>query len=40
MQFKKDNYNEEYLRELGLNEWQVKAVLYVKEKGKITNKEF
>lgn len=26
--------------EFGLNERQVKAVLYVKEKGKITNKAF
>ena len=33
-------FNEEYLRKLGLNERQVKAVLYVKEKGRITNGEF
>jgi len=38
--FRKDIYNEEYLRELRLNERQVKAVIYVKEKGKITNKEY
>jgi len=38
--FKKDIYTEEYLRNLGLNERQVKAVIYVKEKGKITNKEY
>ncbi len=38
--FYKDIYNEEYLRNLGLNERQIKAVLYVKEKGKITNKEY
>ena len=31
---------EEYLHNLGLNEWQMKAVMYVKEKGKITNKEY
>ncbi len=38
--FRKDIYTEEYLRELGLNERQIKAVMYVKEKGKITNKEY
>ncbi len=38
--FRKDRYNEQSLRELGLNERQIKAVLYVKEKGKITNKEY
>lgn len=37
--FRKDIYTEEYLRNLGLNERQIKAVMYVKEKGKITNKE-
>jgi ATP-dependent DNA helicase RecG len=38
--FRKDVYTEEYLRDLGLNERQIKAVMYVKEKGKITNKEY
>ena len=38
--FRKDTYNEQSLKELGLNDRQVKAVLYVKEKGKITNKEY
>ncbi len=38
--FRKDIYNEKYLRDIGLNERQIKAVLYVKEKGKITNKEY
>ena len=38
--FYKDIYNEEHLRKLGLNERQIKAVLYVKEKGKITNREY
>jgi len=33
--FRKDIYTEEYLRSLGLNERQIKAVMYVKEKGKI-----
>lgn len=38
--FRKDIYNKEHLSEMGLNERQVKAVLYVKEKRKITNKEY
>lgn len=38
--FHKDIYTEEYLRKKGLNERQIKAVMYVKEKGKITNKEY
>ncbi len=37
--FRKDVYTEEYLRSLGLNERQIKAVMYVKERGRITNKE-
>jgi ATP-dependent DNA helicase RecG len=36
----KDVYTEENLRKMGLNERQIKAVMYVKEKGKITNKEY
>lgn len=28
------------MRKMGLNERQIKAVMYVKEKGKITNKEY
>jgi ATP-dependent DNA helicase RecG len=38
--FRKDIYNEDYLRSLNLNERQIKAVMYVKKKGKITNKEY
>ena len=38
--FRKDIYNKEDLSKLGLNERQVKAVLYVKEHGKITNGEY
>jgi len=38
--FRKDIYTEEYLRKIGLNERQIKAVMYVKEKEKITNKEY
>jgi len=33
--FRKDIYTEEYLRKLGLNERQIKAVMYVKEKKSI-----
>ncbi|MCL2154716.1 MAG: putative DNA binding domain-containing protein [Leptospirales bacterium] len=36
----KDKFSEEQLQQLGLNERQIKAVLHVKEKGKITNKEY
>jgi ATP-dependent DNA helicase RecG len=36
----KDKFSEEELQNLGLNERQMKAVLYVKEKGKITNSEY
>jgi len=38
--FRKDIYNKEDLGKLGLNDRQIKAVLYVKEKGKITNSEY
>lgn len=38
--FRKGLYNEEYLRGLGLNERQIEAFFYVKEKGKITNTEY
>lgn len=37
--FRKDIYNEKYLKTLKLNDRQVKAVLYAKENGKITNSE-
>jgi len=36
----KDKYSVEELEKIGLNERQIKAVLYVKKKGKITNKEY
>ncbi|MFQ5793721.1 MAG: ATP-binding protein [Candidatus Bipolaricaulia bacterium] len=38
--FRKDVLTEAYLRSLGLNERQIRAVLYVKEKGSITNREY
>ena len=40
LEFWKDMLNEEYLRSLGLNDRQIKAVMYTKERGKITNKEY
>jgi len=38
--FRKNIYNKEDLSKLGLSDRQIKAVLYVKEHGKITNKEY
>lgn len=38
--FYKDIFNEEELRKRGLKERQIKAVMYVKRNGKITNKEY
>jgi len=38
--FRKDIWTEDYLRSLGLNERQVRAVMCVKEKGRITNHEY
>jgi ATP-dependent DNA helicase RecG len=40
LRFRKDIYTEEYLRNIGLNERQIKGVSYVKEKEKITNREY
>jgi ATP-dependent DNA helicase RecG len=36
----KDRFSKEELQKIGLNDRQIKVVLYVKEKGKITNKEY
>ena len=38
--FRQDILTEEHLRSLGLTERQIKAVLWVKEKGRITNAEY
>ncbi|MEJ5299360.1 MAG: helix-turn-helix domain-containing protein [Thermodesulforhabdaceae bacterium] len=38
--FFKDPYTPERLRKMGLNERQIKAVMYVKERGSITNQEY
>ena len=40
VEFRKDIYTEEYLRKLGLNERQIKVVMYVKENDKIANQEY
>ncbi len=40
VEFRKDIYNESSLQERGLNDRQIKGVLYAKEKGKITNGEY
>jgi ATP-dependent DNA helicase RecG len=40
VEFRKDIYNEKQLKELGLNERQIKSVLYIKENGKITNSDY
>ena len=40
VEFRKDIYTEEYLRKLGLNERQIKAIVFLKEKGKISNKDY
>jgi ATP-dependent DNA helicase RecG len=40
VEFRKDIYNEEHLKSLNLNNRQVKAVLYIKRQGKITNSEY
>jgi len=40
VRFYQDKWNEENLKKLGLKERQIKAVMHLKEKGKITNKEY
>ena len=40
MIFRKDIYTEEYFRNLGLNERQIKAMMYVEERGRIANKDY
>jgi len=40
IKIRKDILTEDYLKQLGLNERQIKAVMYVKKAGKITNKEY
>ena len=40
VEFRKDIYNEKYLQSLNLNNRQIKAVLFAKEKGKITSGDY
>jgi ATP-dependent DNA helicase RecG len=40
VEFRKDIYNHAQLKELGLNERQIKAILFVKDNGKINNSDF
>ncbi|MDI9366608.1 MAG: ATP-binding protein [Flavobacterium sp.] len=40
VELRKDIYNEKYLISLNLNDRQVKAVLFAKDKGKITNSQY
>ena len=40
VRIRKDILTEDYLEKLGLNERQIKAVMFVKKEGKITNKEY
>jgi ATP-dependent DNA helicase RecG len=40
VEFRKDIYNIEYFKSLGLNERQIQAMKYVKENGKITNRGY
>ena len=38
--FYKDKFTEEFLQKMGFNERQIKAVMYVKKEGQITNKDY
>lgn len=40
VEFRKDIYNEKHLQSLNLSDRQVKAVLFTKEKGKLTNSDY
>lgn len=40
VEFRKDIYHEKQLTELGLNQRQIRAVLFLKENDRITNKEY
>jgi len=40
VEFRKDIYNQNQLKERGLNERQIKAVMFMKSNDKITNKEY
>jgi ATP-dependent DNA helicase RecG len=40
VEFRKDIFNHSQLKEFGLNERQIKAILFVKDNGKINNSDF
>ena len=40
VEFRKDLLNIEYLKSLGINERQIKAIEYVKDTGRITNSDY
>lgn len=40
VEFRKDIYNDRNLHLLGLNQRQIKAIFYIKEKGKVTNRDY
>ena len=40
VEFRKNIYNDKYLKTLALNDRQIKAILFAKEKGKITNSQY
>lgn len=40
VEFRKDSFNIEHFESLGLNQRQIEALKYVREKGKITNSEY
>ncbi|MDD3685980.1 MAG: ATP-binding protein [Bacteroidales bacterium] len=40
LEIRKDIYHKEYLQSIGLNDRQLNAVLFIKEKGKISNKDY
>jgi len=40
VEFRKDIFSEKYLKSLGLSDRQEKAIIFIKEKGKISNSEY
>ncbi|HYX09297.1 MAG TPA: ATP-binding protein, partial [Bacteroidales bacterium] len=40
VEFRKDMYHVEYLKSIGLNDRQIKAIQYLKKNGKITNSDY
>ena len=40
VEFRNDIYNAEYLKSIGLNDRQIKAIQYLKKNGKITNSDY